>query len=244
MKIVEKIFLTFSDTVTSVKRSLAEKYKKTNKKSHFIPNGVGKNEFIDTVWADNFLNGLNLKKNDFLLFITGRFLPTKGPLVLLKAINELKFEMPTLFIGEQGYVPDYDKKFNSLLEKTPNAVLHTVVDTKAKVLGLMQRCKFLIFPSSVEAMSMVLLEAASVGTPILCSDIQENYEVMGDKAIYFHAGDVVDLKSKLIYANNHYDQIKLKAQEKRKMLHSVQSWEAVASMYEKLYKSMMAKGAA
>ncbi len=36
-----------------------------------------------------------------------------------------------------------------------------------------------------KAMSMVLLEGASLGIPVVCSDIEENMEVLGETGIYF-----------------------------------------------------------
>ena len=46
---------------------------------------------------------------------------------------------------------------------------------------------------SFEAMSMLLLETASLETPIVCSDIPDNRAVLGADALYFAPGDVDQL---------------------------------------------------
>jgi glycosyltransferase involved in cell wall biosynthesis len=242
LKFVEKIFLISSNIVTCVKKDLAKNYKRSKKHTYFIPNGVGTDEMIDREWAKVFIKQFDFDSGQFILFLTGRFLPTKGPMTLLKALRELESKIPTLFIGEQGYVPDYDIEFNQLIKITPFAHSHTVVDTKAKVLGLMENCRFLVFPSYVEAMSMVLLEAASIGTPIICSDIEENYDVMGEYATYFKVGDVNDLKEKIKLAEENYHKMRQQAEIKKKLLIREQSWKVVADKYNLLYCRLMQKG--
>ena len=52
-------------------------------------------------------------------------------------------------------------------------------------------------PSDVEGMAVSLLEAMSYGNCCLVSDIDENMEVVQDKACSFQKGNVEDLKQKL-----------------------------------------------
>ncbi len=241
LKLIERIFLHFSDIVTCVKKDLANDYKKIKPRTFFIPNGVGVNENIDFGWAINFLSQHKLQEGNFILFVAGRFLPTKGPLDLLKAIKQLDLEIPVLFIGEQGYAPEYDKEFNQLLETTPNAMWHTIVTPKNKVLALMKSCRFLVFPSYVEAMSMVLLEAASLGTPVLCSNISENCDVMGRDTIYFEPGNIEELKNKILFAYNNPNVMENYAKKTQKLLLQKQNWEVIASKYESLYDSLVSQ---
>ncbi len=45
-------------------------------------------------------------------------------------------------------------------------------------MGLLQSCRVFVFPSTVEAMSMMLLEALAVGTVGIASDIPENTSIL------------------------------------------------------------------
>jgi glycosyltransferase involved in cell wall biosynthesis/2-polyprenyl-3-methyl-5-hydroxy-6-metoxy-1,4-benzoquinol methylase len=54
-----------------------------------------------------------------------------------------------------------------------------------EISSLMRSCKALIFPSLYEGFGIPVLEAMSVGTPVLCSRITSLPEVAGDAALYF-----------------------------------------------------------
>lgn len=52
-------------------------------------------------------------------------------------------------------------------------------------------------PSAIEGLSPVILEAAYVGAPIVCSDIPQNHYGIAEYGTYFGMGDVQDLTAKL-----------------------------------------------
>ena len=55
-----------------------------------------------------------------------------------------------------------------------------------------------MFPSEIEAMSMMLLEVISCGVPVLASDIAENVEITGpDYPWLFRNADPANLAEKL-----------------------------------------------
>ena len=58
--------------------------------------------------------------------------------------------------------------------------------------------KLFVFPSEIEAMSMMLLEVISCGVPVLASDIAENTEVTGESYPWlFRNADPAQLAEKL-----------------------------------------------
>lgn len=86
---------------------------------------------------------------------------------------------------------------------------------------------------------MVLLEAASVGVPIVCSDIEENRNVMQDDAVYFKSGDVEDLTHQLNWTLKHLEdatEIAHRAQERIRHEHS---WDNIAAQYAQLYRRVL-----
>ena len=52
-------------------------------------------------------------------------------------------------------------------------------------------------------MSMMLLEAASLQAPIICSDIPENKIMMQDNVLYFRSEDAIDLANQIQWALAH-----------------------------------------
>lgn len=237
IKLNEIPFVKFSNCVTSVQRSLCEYYnKKYNIKTNFIPNGVDINPFIEDIWVHDFLKNKRIKRNNYILFVAGRIIPTKGAHLLLKAIDMLKVNTDVLLVGEMGHIQKYD----TLLRNMANSKVHflPLIKEKSRVLGIMKYCKFLVFPSTVEAMSMVLLEAASLGTPVICSDIQENIDVMDEHALYFSNNNAADLAQKIKFTIENPKEIKKMAIKAKEHVASKYSWKKISLDYFKIYKKL------
>ena len=82
---------------------------------------------------------------------------------------------------------------------------------------------------------MVLLEAASLGVPIICSDIEENM-VLGENGVYFKSENVQTLLEKLQWFLANRDKAILNAEKIQKYVHSSYSWEKIANQYYQVFK--------
>ena len=60
-----------------------------------------------------------------------------------------------------------------------------LIKEKEKLFNYIKYSKLFIFPSSYEAMSMMLLEAASLKVPTICSDISANKAILDEGGIIF-----------------------------------------------------------
>ena len=67
-----------------------------------------------------------------------------------------------LVVGDLGHAPGYEERLRELAEGLPVTFVPRL-DDKAVLLGLLQHCRVFVFPSTVEAMSMMLLEALAEG---------------------------------------------------------------------------------
>jgi glycosyltransferase involved in cell wall biosynthesis len=67
-----------------------------------------------------------------------------------------------------------------------------------------QLADLLVMPSLVETVGLPMLEAASVGLPVIASDLPYAHDTLGDGAIYFDANDPYDLAEKMgaLLSNN------------------------------------------
>jgi glycosyltransferase involved in cell wall biosynthesis len=111
------------------------------------------------------------------------------------------------------------------------------LDDKATLLGLVRQADLFVFPSRLEGMSMMLLEALSVGTPTLASDIPENLAVLADGAPTFRAGDVGDLAAQLVALRETDRAIRLeKSVELRARIQAQYAWDRIARRYEACYE--------
>lgn len=67
---------------------------------------------------------------------------------------------------------------------------------------------FIILPSVSEGCSYNLLEAALTGTPIICSNVGGNKEIVENHAVLFELKGINDLSDKLLYVNNYNEHLK------------------------------------
>jgi len=186
-RISEILFIKYCNVCTSVSLSLARHYSmKYNKDIVYIPNGV------DTKNLD--INQIDNKHNDYILFLAGRIIPTKGLHILLKANIMLKNKLPIIIAGEIE-----DKKYKKELMKLNDTNVNYLgfIKSEDELYELISNCRIFVFPSQYEAMSMALLEVAAQGKMIICSDIDENFDTIENNAIYFKTNDHEDLAKKI-----------------------------------------------
>ena len=135
-----------------------------------VPNGVPEHFFAVTR-SDEVRNQPTLSSAPYILFV-GRLNPIKGPDLLLQAY--LKSGLATRGIHLDLAGPDEGMK-----ESLAYAAREAGVETSVHFLGFLdQQSKqraysgalFLAIPSRSEAMSLVALEAAAMGRPVLLTD--------------------------------------------------------------------------
>ena len=234
MRLMDYFFIKYSNMVTSVStrdaRILKDRY---GSKVTYIPNGVGTEFHPDFPKAEEILKKLGIQKHNYFIFVAGRIEPTKGAHLAVEAVNKLKSDVPLLMIGDDNHVQEYKEKLHSMAG--PRVYFHPLIEDPSVLFGLMKYSIFLIFPSTVEGMSMVLLEAASLGVPIICSDIEENM-VLGENGVYFKSENVQTLLEKLQWFLANRDKAILNAEKIQKYVHSSYSWEKIANQYYQVFK--------
>jgi len=240
IKFMDAPFIIFSNKVTSVSLPLANEYeKKWKKKIYYIPNGVEHNMPINKEAALNILHHHGVS-GKYLLFLAGRMDRTKGCHLLLKAFTDMKTGLELVVVGDSQTDPGYYEELKSLA----NEKVHFIpfVADKGELWGILSGAHIFIFPSTVEAMSMALLEAASLGVPIICSDIPSNKAVLPEQALFFRSEDINDFKEKLQWALLHPGEMSkmgLKAQE---WVKKEFSWDLIAEKYDRLFQEAISHG--
>ncbi len=163
----------------------------------FIPNGVGKVERKDAALIQS---SWRLEKGGYVLFLA-RIVPEKGLHYLVEAWQSMTKEerggKKLVIAGESSHSDKYCKSVLSRAQKEDSVVVTGKVEGDVFA-ELFSNAYLYVLPSDVEGMPMSLLEAMNYGNYSLTSDIAENVTVVGDKGISFRAGDVADLKDKLI----------------------------------------------
>ena len=228
----EKYFVKKADIVTCVSREESYQYKNLlNIDTVFIPNGV--NLMKDPISKDIFTD------YEYLFFGAGRIIKTKGLEALLYAIKKINLNYKLLIAGDIEQSLDYKKEILAL-SKNLNVEYLGLIKNKNNLFNYIRNCKLFIFPSSFEAMSMMLLEAASQKVPIICSDINANKAVFNDdQVLYFKVDDSTNLADKIKWALENKSEMQKKAEQAFEKLRLEYQWKNIAKEYDKLYHKLL-----
>jgi len=231
LKFSEALFFQNSSVITCVSKSISEELNgRYNKDIHFIPNGIDK-PYIEE--QDYIIEELGLEDKEFLCFAAGRVDPTKGCHILLQALNRINRNISVVAIGDFSHKKDYSKKLFQMADERVKFV--PFIEDKKDLFGIIKRAKLFVFPSTVEAMSMMLLEVAALGVPIICSDIPENTSVLEDRTIYFKSEDVKDLIEKIEFCLDNYNTISERAVKTKQWVTERYNWKNIVNKYKNIY---------
>jgi len=239
LRISECLFIRFSFAVTCVSKTISNELRsKYGGKITFIPNGIEQIERLPSPARNH--NYDYLPNKDFICFAAGRIDPTKGCHILLKALSKIKTETKCVIIGDFSQNPEYSKALFRMASQDQVTFLPFIED-RYELFEIIRKSKIFVFPSAAEAMSVMLLEVAAIGIPIICSDISENKDVLEEHAVYFKTDDSLDLAKKIdfVFANDaiHLDN----AQKTKSWLLETYNWLTVSRSYASLYDSIIRK---
>ncbi len=233
---MEHRFIRAEATLTCISRPLCEFYEQQyHRHITYIPNGVDTRLAPDAEAADRLLRQHNIRE-PYLFFAARRIMSTKGAHHLLAALQKLDYRGNVVIVGDTAQVPAYTRR---LLEQAQGLNVHFVgyVAEKATLMALVQRAEAFIFPSEVEGMSVMLLEVASLGTPIIASDIPENTAVFDEhELLFFRNRDPGDLAQKLNWALRNSKEMQRMALRARQRVQGEYNRELIAQRYAMLYR--------
>jgi glycosyltransferase involved in cell wall biosynthesis len=200
--------------------------------TRFIPNGTN---LLPARPAKKILQ-LGLTPGKYVLFV-GRLVPEKGVHFLCEAFQRIDTDMKLALAGGLSFSQDYV------------ALLRRYEGDRIKLLDyvfgegleeLWSNAYAVVQPSTMEGLSIALLEAMSYGRCVLVSDIPENLEVAEDCAVSFRSKDVGDLHDKLEMLIRHPERVREYEAKARDHILQHYSWDKVAENAEALYREVLA----
>ncbi|MBI9061712.1 MAG: glycosyltransferase family 4 protein [Marinilabiliaceae bacterium] len=233
----EHIFIKSKATVTCISNPLTVIYKeKYGRDVIYIPNGITIKNHYKEEKAQQLLKKYNLSENQYLFFAARRIMKTKGCHTMLEALNRINFKGKIVIAGDLSHAPGYVKVLQTKYTNLDTIYTGYIGDLPL-LLTLIKKAQYFIFPSETEGMSIMLLEAASTLTPIICSDIKENREVFNDQHLtFFENMNPDDLGDKINQADSAPLQLKTKAEAALTHIKNKYCWENIADMYHQLYQ--------
>jgi len=226
----EKTVMHRANIFTVVSLKLRDYYKERyGREIYYIPNGVSIQDREPVPEKGHHKE---------LIFAAGRVIPLKGCHIMLKALNKLNYPGPVKIIGNIDQMPSYKKELQELAGDL-DVEFMGLIREKELLLDIIREARFFIFPSYNENMSIMLLEAASVRTPIICSDIPENKVILDEEEVlYFRSEDHHDLADKIEWAISNPDQMKNKSVLAYDKVLDVFTYEKISLEYQKLYDAL------
>lgn len=228
----EKIALLLSNELTAVSLQLTKIYQNNHWKRSisYIPNGVNIHRKITSI---------RIEHSRYILFAAGRIIPLKGLHVLLSAMYDQLKNVKLLIIGDLEQVQSYKSTIIQLSQGLDVCFIPIIKD-KNLLLNYVKNADLFIFPSYSENMSIMLLEVALAGTPIVCSDIPANTDIFeGNEVLFFDTNNTSDLHAKIEYALSHKAEMSRRTEAAYKKLKELYDWASIAAQYENLYRKLM-----
>lgn len=178
-----------ADEVIVLSKNVQDYFKTTyGRDTHFIPNGIARPVIRR---PERITEKYGLKGDDYILTLC-RIVPEKGLHYLLEAYKSIDSDKKIVIAGGFSNAAEYMEKIKAMAAEDDRVILTDYVHDEL-LEELCSNAHIFCLPSDIEGMSISLLEAMSYGRCCLVSDIDENMEVVEDKAVSFRHGDVADL---------------------------------------------------
>jgi len=205
------------------------------KKIILLPNGVEPNLYTFTN-NKHVREKFELGKSPFLLFV-GRLNLIKGPDLLLEAFSKIIKEYPNYLLVYAGNDDGLKPKLNEMIKKYD-------LQKKVKFIGFVQgelkselfhAANLLVIPSRLEAMSIVVLESAITGTPVLMTNTCGLNAMTGENGAYAVSPDAVSLEEGLRIMLSKPDELSLRGSKIKHYVEISFSWSSLVKKYVKMY---------
>ena len=182
----------------------------------------------------------NLKTSKNLLFV-GRLEAIKGVNLLPEIVNQLEQDVHMTVIGDGSMKKNIQKEVKSMSLQDRFTFLGS--QDEEEIRAWLSKSFALLLPSHYETQGIVLMEANSMGTPVIATDIPGVNEVIrhGKNGYLFHRNDI----DQVVYYIN---QLLNRPSQGQKMglwgqnwMQANFSWEKIARNTESIYHQALAK---
>ena len=234
IKFGEKMAAKYADEVIvlseNVRQYFADTYHRT---VTYIPNGITTPAQRD---VQMIREKYGLEKDGYFLSL-GRIVPEKGVHYLIEAFAGLDTDKKLVIAGGNSQAVGYMEQIHRMAAQDKRVIMTDFV--QGQILEeLYSNAYGFVLPSDVEGMALTLLEAMSYGDCCLVSDICENTEVVEDKALVFHKGDVKDLRDKLEYMLNNPETVREYGRQIADFICGKYNWDQVVEETLAVYRNV------
>jgi glycosyltransferase involved in cell wall biosynthesis len=209
------------------------------KKIILLPNGVEPNLYTYTN-DKHVREKFELGESPFLLFV-GRLNLIKGPDLLLEAFSKITKDYPNYLLIYAGNDDGLKPILNGLVKKYD-------LEKKVKFIGFVQdelkselyhAADLLVIPSRLEAMSIVVLESAIAGTPVLMTNTCGLNNMTGENGAFAVSPDASSLEEGLRIILSMPNELVLRGSKIKRYVENSFSWSSIVKKYVKMYEDII-----
>ena len=232
IKFGEKMAAKYADEIIVLSENVQKYFEDTyNRQVTYIPNGINRPAPLD---AHMITEKYGLVKDGYILFL-GRIVPEKGLHYLIEAYAKIGTDKKLVISGGNSHAVEYMDLVHRMAAMDERIIMTDFVQGQM-LEELYSNAYAFVLPSDVEGMALSLLEAMSYGNCCLVSDICENTEVVEDKALIFHKGDVNDLREKIKYMLDHPEVVQSYREQSTDFICGKYNWDEIVDETLHLYR--------
>lgn len=233
----EKQAVKHADEIIVLSHNVQDYFKKVyGRDTVYIPNGIARPSIRP---AERITERWGIKKDGYILFLA-RLVPEKGAHYLIEAYERLKTDKKLVIAGGNSHSAEYAAQIHKRAENNDNIIMTGFVQGQ-ELEELYSNAWVFVLPSDVEGMAIGLLEAMSFGNCCLVSDIEENTEVVEDKAVTFKKSDVDDLRRQLEDLLEHPEQVAACKEQSSEFICRKYDWDNVTRQTIEIYRKLTDK---
>jgi glycosyltransferase involved in cell wall biosynthesis len=234
LKLGEAASCRLPDRTIVVSRALQAHFREQRGvETEYIPNGIT----LPASSGPDILRTAGLP-GTYVLF-AARIVPEKGLHLLLEAHRRLPVELrrafPLVVAGDDGFTRDYAAQ---LREQAHPEVRFLGFVHGPLLEALFANASVMVLPSTMEGLSIALLEAMAHGRCCLVSDIPPNLEAAGGYCAVFPSGDAERLRAELDGLLRDGDRRTGMGAQARAHAIANYSWDAVADQTAAVYRDL------
>ncbi|MBE0566879.1 MAG: glycosyltransferase family 4 protein [Krumholzibacteria bacterium] len=237
LRLGESAAAVLPDGTIVVSKALRAHYLERHRRATtYIPNGIAPPVYRAP--AEIRTRGLD---GPFVLFV-GRLVPEKGCHLLLEAWQGLPRAVREgrrlVVAGDAGFTPGYVQKLKAA---APPGTLFLGYVHGPILDELYSNTDLVVLPSTLEGLSITLLEGLSYARCCLVSDIPPNLEAAAGCAVFFASGDAAALREAL--ASILADPDRRAELGQKGQIHAIEnySWDRVAGQTVRFYNELVEK---
>jgi len=238
--------VTFPQETIVVSRAIARDYGgRGSRRVRYIPNGVPE----VTTRPIRQLARWGVRGQDYLLFL-GRLVPEKGCHLLIEAFRRVQTDARLLIVGETSHTDAYVHTLRQSASGDARVIFTGALYGEEKDEAY-SNARCLVFPSTLEGMPLVLLEAVSYGCPVVCSDIEENLDVFAEPdgegggrsaaacASWFASASVEELALRIEEVLRGPEEALARARRAREFVRETYRWDRIVDAVDAVYASLL-----